>query len=252
MEFFLALVVAGAVVWLGWWRSGQDWRRAIYIGFVRSYAQVWHRSWTSRGHTLLPTGPVILISNHTCSADPMFLQGLCTRVLAWLASAEHYEMHRWIRKLLDSSHSVPVKRNGCDAMALRSALLRLRDGRAVCIFPEGNLSGVAKGRLCAPKGGAAWLALKSGAAVVPAYIAGGPQTHKLLFAWTRPSCKAVRVYFGKPIDLSAFQGRPPTRKLVEDVASYLMEQVLALAPKRFSHESYSGTIDKNALPAMRG
>jgi 1-acyl-sn-glycerol-3-phosphate acyltransferase len=232
MEFLLALAVAGGVGWLAWRRCGQDWRRAIYLGVVRWYAQVWHRSWTRRGHALLPTGPVILVSNHTCSADPMFLQGLCTRVLSWLASAEHYESHPWIRKLLDGSHSVPVKRNGRDAMALRSALLRLREGRAVCIFPEGNLSGVAKGRLGAPKSGAAWLALKSGAAVVPAYIAGGPQTHKLLFAWTRPSCKAVRVYFGKPIDLSAFQRRPMTRKLVDDVAWYLMEQVLALAPKR--------------------
>ena len=87
---------------------------------------------------------------------------------------------------------------------------------------------------------------------MPAYIAGGPQTHKLLFAWARPSCKAVRVYFGKPIDLSAFQGRQFTRKLVEDVARYLMEQVLALAPKRYIHESYSGSTDKNAVPAMRG
>jgi 1-acyl-sn-glycerol-3-phosphate acyltransferase len=148
-----------------------------------------------------------------------------------MSSREHYESHPLIRRLLDALMCVPVERTGRDAWAVRTALRRLQAGHTVSVFPEGNLSGVGKGRLRAPKAGAAWLALHTGAPVVPAYIAGGPQTEQLLESWVWPSGRPVRVYLGKPIDLTAFRNRPITRKLVEEVARYLMDQVLALAPK---------------------
>jgi 1-acyl-sn-glycerol-3-phosphate acyltransferase len=238
MEFVLVLALAGAVALLGWWRSGQSLARWVFLGVIRFYVQFWHRWWAPRASTLPATGPVLLISNHTSSSDPTFLQTACnTRILGWLSSHEHYDIHPLVRKLQNALYCVPVQRTGQDATALRLALRRLREGRALAIFPEGNLSGVAKGRLRTPKGGAAWLALRSGAAVVPAYIAGGPQTHNLLRAWLWPSPRPVRVYLGPPIDLAAFRDRPITRRLVEEVARYLMDQVVALAPKSAQRRS---------------
>jgi 1-acyl-sn-glycerol-3-phosphate acyltransferase len=232
MEFVLALTVAAIVAGLAWWRSGQRAKETVFFGVVRFYVQFWHR-WWKRGSKALPvTGPVLVISNHTCSADPTFLQSACnTRVLSWLAAREHYHGHPLIRKLLDTLHCVPVERTGRDAGALRAALRRLGEGRVLCLFPEGNLSGVGKGRLRVPKHGAAWLALKSQAAVVPAYIAGGPQTHHLVSSWVCPSHKPVRVHLGSPIDLAGYRQRPFSRQLVEEVAHHLMVQVLALAPR---------------------
>jgi 1-acyl-sn-glycerol-3-phosphate acyltransferase len=231
MAFVIAVALASAVALIRWQRSGQTFREVVFFGVMGCYAQFWHRCRAPRIASFPRTGPVILISNHTSSPDCMFLQFACSgRLLGWLASREHYESHRWIRKLLDTLHCVPVRRNGQDATAARAALRRLQEGRALCIFPEGNLSGTGRGIMRSPKAGAAWLALRSGAPVVPAYIAGGPQTHRLLQAWVWPSRKAARVYLGEPIDLSAFRALPLTRKLVEDVAQHLMEQVLALAP----------------------
>jgi 1-acyl-sn-glycerol-3-phosphate acyltransferase len=232
MEFALALAVAGVVALVLALRRRQSFRRLLFLGIVRFYVQFWHRWRTPCRSTLPATGPVILISNHTCSADPTFLQATCdNRILSWLSSKEHYHGHPLIRMFLDSLACVPVERSGRDAVAARLALRRLEAGRALCLFPEGNLSGVARGRLRSPKAGAAWLALRSGAPVVPAYIDGGPRTHHLVRSWLVPSRRPVRVYLGQPFHLVAFRGRPVTRKLVEEVALYLMEQILALAPK---------------------
>src|SRR6185295_5154311 len=105
------------------------------------------------------------------------------RPVVWLLSREHYEIHPLIRNTLDAFNCVPVRRTGKDVFAARTGLRRLRDGLVVGMFPEGNLSGVARGRLRTAKAGAAWMALRSGAPVVPLWISGGPQTHKVLPAW---------------------------------------------------------------------
>jgi 1-acyl-sn-glycerol-3-phosphate acyltransferase len=230
MEFVLVVVLAVAIVMWRWRRKGRRLKEMVFFGGIRLYAQFWHRwSSSSASNEPLPAqGPVLLVTNHTCSADPMFLQAGCHRPLCWLASREHYEMHPVFRKVLDTLHSVPVRRNGQDAAAARGGLRRLQEGRVLAIFPEGNLSGVGKGRLCIPKAGAAWMALRSDTVVIPAYIAGGPQTHKLLASWALPSRRPVRVYFGKPIDLSRFRGQPITRRLVEQVSAYLMQEIGAV------------------------
>jgi 1-acyl-sn-glycerol-3-phosphate acyltransferase len=230
MEFALVLVLTAAIKTLGWWRAGWRFKEVVFFGTIRLYCHFWHR-WSSPGGDRVPaTGPVLLISNHTCSADPPLLQTATRRVLSWLSSREHYEQHWLVRKLLDTLHCVPVRRDGRDAMAARSALQRLREGRAVCVFPEGNLSGVALGKLRTPKAGAAWLALRSGAVVIPAFIRGGPQTHRLVRAWAGRSPRPAVVRFGRPVDLARYRGRRITRPLLEEVSALLMARITELGP----------------------
>jgi 1-acyl-sn-glycerol-3-phosphate acyltransferase len=228
MEFALLLAAAAAVAMVCWWWEGRRPGAVLFFGIVRGYAKLWHR-WSSPDPDPLPAhGPVLLVSNHTCSADPPFLQAGCGRPLAWLASREHYEIHPVIRTVLDALDCVPVRRTGKDAMAARGGLRRLHRGRALCVFPEGNLSGVRKRRLRTPKAGAAWLALRSDAVVIPAYIAGGPRTHRLLESWLLPWQNPVRVYFGRPLDLQRFRGQRITRRLLEEVSIVLMTEIEAL------------------------
>ena len=234
MEFALVVAVAGAVAGWRWWRQGKRLKEIVFFGTVRAYTQFWHRWWMQGGDPLPPSGPVLVVSNHTCSADPPLLQTASRRVFCWLASREQYDQHWLVRKLFDTLHCVPINRNGRDAVAARAALQRLREGRVVCVFPEGNLSGVCLGRMRAPKAGAAWLALRSDAVVIPAYIAGGPQTHDLLPAWALPSRRGARVRFGPPIDLSDYRGRRISRQLLEEVSALLMGRIQALAPRRLA------------------
>src|SRR5262249_15838185 len=74
------------------------------------------------------TGPVLVVSNHTCSADPPLLQTASRRVFCWLASREQYDQHWLVRKLFDRLHCVPINPDREDAGAARAALQRLREG----------------------------------------------------------------------------------------------------------------------------
>jgi 1-acyl-sn-glycerol-3-phosphate acyltransferase len=227
----LAIVGLLAVWVLVRWRwSGLRWFDFICHPLSRGYARLWHGWSCNRTAPLPKTGPAILISNHTCSADGIFLLAGSKRVPSYLTALEHYDVHPFVRWVLDSMESVPVARDGRDTVGALCALRRLREGRVVGIFPEGNLSGVAKNRLRSGKHGAALLALHTRAPVYPAYIHGGPRTRKLLLSWLWPPPGRVRVYFGPPVDLSTYYGRPSTRALLEEVTRLLMRHIEALKP----------------------
>jgi 1-acyl-sn-glycerol-3-phosphate acyltransferase len=220
-----------ALVVFRWLRSGKTLFEFSFLSVSRWYSQLWHR-WSSAGMAPVPrTGPAILVCNHTCSADPMFLQAAFSRIPCYLSAEEHYDAHPVTRWVLGSMRCVPVCRNGRDTGAALRGLRRLREGYLLCIFPEGNLSGVAKNRLRAGKHGAALLALRSRAPVYPAYIAGGPRTKKLLLAWLWPPPGRVHVVFGPAIDLSAYYDRPRTRQVLEEVTAVLMDHIKALQPR---------------------
>jgi 1-acyl-sn-glycerol-3-phosphate acyltransferase len=226
----LALAVCAVLVvlvLLRWRRSGQSLLDFVGLGFVYLYARLWHGC-VVRGAAPPARGAALLVANHTCSADPAFLQAGCPRVLCFLMAQEYFDLHPWLRRLFDYMHAVPVKRDGCDVATVRAALRELSAGRLVCIFPEGSLSGAGSRRLRPGKGGAALLALRSGAPVVPAFIAGGPQHSNVPRAWLLPS--RVRLTFGPPVDLSAYRGRPINRPLLEEVTAVLMRAVADLDP----------------------
>jgi 1-acyl-sn-glycerol-3-phosphate acyltransferase len=234
-----ALAVTGltmmVILWR-WLRSGLAWRDFLGLGVANMYARLWHRG-RSNGPAPFPAeGPALVISNHTCSADPMFLLSWSRRVVSFVVAREHYHLCRPIHRILAWLHCVPVTRGGLDVCAARNALRRLDEGRILCIFPEGNLSGVARNRLRPGKAGVALLALRRRVPVYPVYIAGGPRTEKLLRSWVYPSKVPVRVFYGPPIDLSAYHDRPLNRKTLEEVTAYLMQQVAALRPRFSNHK----------------
>ena len=230
LELVIVGTLAGAFA-IRWLRSGKTLLEFTFLKISRVYSQLWHR-WSSTGMAPVPrTGPVILVCNHTCSADPMFLQACFPRLPCYLSAEEHYNAHPFIRWVLGSMKCVPVTRNNRDVLAARRALRRLEEGHLLCIFLEGNLSGVAKQRMRAGKHGAALLALRTRTPVYPAYIAGGPRTDELLEAWLwPPRGRRVQVFFGPPIDLSAYYDRPRTREVLQEVTALLMDRINALQP----------------------
>ena len=214
-----------AVGLIRWRRCGQTLGEVLALALVRCYARLVHR-FQSNGPAPLPIkGSAILVANHTCSADPAFLTAGCSRPLSFFIAREFYAFPL-LRTLFESIHAVPVTRHGKDVTAVRVGLRRLRQGRVLCIFPEGDLSNAGRGRPRPGKAGIALLALRSRAPVFPAWIEGGPQTSRLATAWLRPS--RVRVVFGPEVDLSAYYERPIDRKLLNEVRELLMSRVLAL------------------------
>jgi 1-acyl-sn-glycerol-3-phosphate acyltransferase len=148
-----------------------------------------------RGTEHIPAeGPVLLVSNHSSLLDPPLIGGMCPRPLTFLAKAELFKVpgFGWLIRNLDAR---PLRREGADPSALRTAQRVLAEGKALLVFPEGTRG--EEGILREPKAGAALLAVQSGAAVVPTYVSGSGR------AWPRgrrlPRPAKVMVTFGAPL-----------------------------------------------------
>ncbi len=214
-----------------WTRSGLPWKDFVLLRFCFVYCRFWHR-WSANKFNPFPKqGGAIILCNHTCSADATFLLAACDRLIGFLVAYEHFNIHPLAHAILKYMNCVPVIRTGQDPVALRRALTYLARGELVCLFPEGNLSGVALRRQRRPKPGVAFLALTARLPVYPVHICGGPRTDQLLDSWVKPTSKAVHVVFGPPVDLTAYYDRPRTRALFEEVTTLLMGKVEALGAK---------------------
>jgi 1-acyl-sn-glycerol-3-phosphate acyltransferase len=177
----------------------------------------------SRGRDNIPaTGPVLLVANHSSVLDPPLVGGSAPRQLSFLAKAELFRVPLFgglIRRL----NARPIRREGADPAALRTAMRVLEEGGALLIFPEGTRGD--EGVIRDAKAGAGMLAVLSGAAVVPVYVRGSGR------AWPRgqrlPRPTKVTVTFGEARTFAAAGGAD--RKRQYEVASReMMEAIMRL------------------------
>jgi len=230
MWAWLMLLMALGPAWRGWRSSGLRLPEWVGRSATHAYARLWHRC-TIHGSQRMPrSGAVILIANHTCSADPAFLLASSPRPISFLL-AEEYIRLPVIAGILRFLRCVPVQRNGRDLAAVRSALKRLNEGGVLGIFPEGGLSNAGRGQPRRFKAGAVLLALRGGVPVLPVLILGGPQTRHVLDAWLLPSCRRTHVIFGAPISLSRDGERRGNRQHLERTMRQVMEQLWNLTPE---------------------
>jgi 1-acyl-sn-glycerol-3-phosphate acyltransferase len=174
-----------------------------------------------RGREHVPaTGPVLLVSNHVSLLDPPLVGGASPRVLHFMAKEELFRIPIFGR-LIASLNARPVRRDGSDGRALKTALRLLGEGRALLVFPEGT-RGV-EGRLGDGKPGAGMLAVMSGAQVVPVYVSGSGRALPPGRMVPRPA--KVRVRFGPPLHFKAAQDeerkgryREATREIMRAIA----------------------------------
>ncbi len=151
------------------------------------------------------TGPVIFASNHLSFIDSIAIPVAAPRPVHFLAKASYFDgpgLSGWLsRQFFTAFGAIPVQRGAGQAAldALDQQRLLLEEGRAVALYPEGTRS--LDGRLYKGRTGAAFLALQTGALVVPVGLIG---TDKVMPVGARlPSLRhRVTVRFGTPIDLS--------------------------------------------------
>ncbi len=145
-------------------------------------------------------GPFIIVSNHTSNVDPP-LVGWATghqvgRIINFMAKIE---MRGWpiIGWLATQSAVYFVRRGEGDRAAQRFSLEALAAGRPIGIFPEGTRS--RDGHLKPLKPGATFLAMRSGAPLLPVGIAG---THRIFPGHSRwPHSTKIRIRIGEPFAL---------------------------------------------------
>lgn len=143
------------------------------------------------------TGGVLLVSNHQSFLDPVLLGVRLGRPLSYMARSGLFKFapFAW---LIRSLGAFPVRQNSADIGALKEAIERVREGRALNIFPEGSRT--LDGNLQPIEPGIALIIRKAKVPVVPAVIDGSfevwPHDHKFF----RPG--DIRVLYGHPLDLS--------------------------------------------------
>ncbi len=189
--------------------------RVLYRS-LELYCIVWHRLRVDNPAPLPQAGPAILISNHTCGIDHVLLQVSCRRLLGFMIAREYFESP-WLHWICSYIGCIPVNRNGRDLAAIRAALKALEKGRVLPIFPEGHIVPASGRRLDAMKPGSAYIAIRAGVPVVPAYIIGTPLTDEIIDSLITPS--RARVIFGEPIDLSDIPHGSAGDKAVQAVVS---------------------------------
>ena len=152
-------------------------------------------------HHVPQHGPVILAANHLSFVDSFLIPLMTPRRVSFLAKQEYFESggpKRWLtRTLMTAIDAIPVRRGDFHAAqkSLDAALRVLKDGGAFGIHPEGSRS--RDGRLYRGRTGVGWLALASGAPVVPVAILGTERVQPVGARFPRPGRIIVR--FGEPL-----------------------------------------------------
>src|SRR5207237_8316170 len=84
------------------------------------------------------TGPFLIVANHSSFLDPPLVGGMAPRRLTFLAKAELFRVPV-LGPLIGRLGAHPVRREGADAAALRTAQRVLRVGKALTVDQVGTL-----------------------------------------------------------------------------------------------------------------
>jgi 1-acyl-sn-glycerol-3-phosphate acyltransferase len=183
----------------------------------------------------LPSGAIIVISNHTSYADGVLLALACRRMgrsLRLLATAGVFRAPV-IGGLARRLGFIPVKRGTAEAAhSLDAALTALAHGEAVGLYPEGRISRDPRQWPERSKTGAVRMALASGAPIVPVAMEGA---HRVVGAKRLVSTLAlnvvrrpvVRTAIGEPIDVRRMMNIGPTTEPTADEVRLAADDVMA-------------------------
>ena len=137
------------------------------------------------GKILLPTkvvnkklipkkGGVVLACNHFSNLDVILLQLNIGRGLKYLAKKELMK-NKFVGWFLKKLGAFPVDRENGDIAATKFALKTLKDGKALCMFPEGTRNKSDSNELQDLKSGAVLFASKTSSPLVPMMFVSKPR-----------------------------------------------------------------------------
>jgi 1-acyl-sn-glycerol-3-phosphate acyltransferase len=171
-------------------------------------------------------GPLLIAANHQSDSDPAVLVYAVDRPI-WFMAKRGLFAGPIASYLLRSVHVYPVARDGRDIAALRWAQEQLDHDRALLIFPEGTRN---PGALAAGTDGMAYIALRTGAPVVPIAITGTEQIPRMIR--TPFHFRKLKAVIGEPIHLPTSQGRID-REMLHSMTHRVMEGIAALLPEEY-------------------
>ncbi|MDO5110877.1 MAG: lysophospholipid acyltransferase family protein [Clostridia bacterium] len=156
----------------------------------------------------------IVVSNHRSMADPVLIALLSPRIIHFMAKQEIFKspVGKAFFKML---YAFPVNRKQADLQSLKNALEVLNQGKIFGIFPEGKRA--VTHELDALERGTAFLAIRSGAPIVPVYI--HPDSYR---RW-RPI-----MIVGRALDVNQIVASAKKSEMVEVVTDKITDAICAL------------------------
>ena len=180
-------------------------------------------------------GAVLIASNHLSFIDSVVITLVAPRSVSFLAKSEYFTgtgLKGLVSRLFFTGiGAIPVERSAGQAAqeALNSGLAVLERGDAFAIYPEGTRS--RDGRLYRGRTGVAWLALTSGATVIPVALTGTENIQSPGSERSRPA--RVTVEFGAPVAVS---GAATSGKARREVTDDIMEAIQRMSGQDFADE----------------
>ena len=139
-------------------------------------------------------GPLVVVANHGSDLDPPILGHALGRPVSFMAKKELFKIP-FLSQIIRACGAYPVSRGSSDREAIRTATNILKKGCVIGVFLDGTRQ--SNGRVNNPMAGAALLAARSGAKLLPVAIMN---THR---AWGKAKFPRlfipIQLHIGKPI-----------------------------------------------------
>ncbi|HKD89322.1 MAG TPA: lysophospholipid acyltransferase family protein [Streptosporangiaceae bacterium] len=193
------------------------------------------RPTVSGAENIPSTGPAILASNHLSVIDSVYLPLMLARPVSFAAKSEYFNgtrlRDRVVGAYLRSTNQLSTDRTGGRAaMAmLDAAVSHLNSGQLFGIYPEGTRS--PDGRLYRGRPGVGFLALQSGAPVIPVAMIG--TDHILPPGHQVPRPGKIEIRIGAPLEFPELRGQPAGARQRRAVTDEVMRAIQKLSGQEF-------------------
>ena len=193
---------------------------SLFLGLNRIFCKLMFGVTPPVSPPLPPSGPALLVSDHSSLTDPLVLLATANRPIRFLMAREFYDIPS-LRWLFKSAGTIPISRGRSEIAPIRAMLHALAEGDVVGVFPEG---GIVEHRKDEGYQGIGYVALKSGAPIVPVSITWDrPRPLTLLRAMLQPA--RATVLYGRPLVMTteAGQARSDARNTTDRILEAIRE-----------------------------
>jgi 1-acyl-sn-glycerol-3-phosphate acyltransferase len=171
-------------------------------------------------------GAAIYIANHYRIFDAMYPACTTWEGIHYLAkkSILHHPLYGPFCKGL---RIIGVNRDGTDVRAIMDAMKCLKKGEKIAIFPEGTRNKTKDKEMLEFKGGAAMMAIKAKAPIMPLVIYKKPRFFRM-----------THIIAGEPFELSEYYGEKMTEEKLAEADAKLFQRILDIKAehKKFLEE----------------
>jgi 1-acyl-sn-glycerol-3-phosphate acyltransferase len=210
-------------------------RRGFWFGLIVAIVKPFMLTFTKprfTGRENMPrSGGVVFAANHISHFDPVVLGFYiweCRRIPRFLGKASVFKVPI-LGRIITSAGQIPVHRESAQAAdAYRDAVAAVERGECVGMYPEGTITRDPQLWPMTGKTGAARIALQTGCPVIPVANWGAQEILQSYTGKIRIRLlprKTIQVRAGRPVDLSAFEGKPLTNELLHEATEVIMHAV---------------------------